>query len=182
MGGLLASPLPWPILSLSSALARPMWRWRGAHRGSFVVKRARDIRPVALHGVAGLGLAVLERWHHGEWDACGDGGAWRTRMHPRASRYHQLARLTRFRGAKREARRRQTPGDVKRCPATILVLLLGTSGHGGRRPAMARARLTSEGHWFEPNSPTRSSQVEARLWLARNRFLPAKSQTESFGP
>ena len=44
----------------------------------------------------GLGLAVLERWHHGEWDACGDGGAWRTRMHPRVSRYHQLARLRDF--------------------------------------------------------------------------------------
>ena len=50
----------------------------------------------------GLGLAVPERWHHGEWDACGDGGAWRTRMHPRVSRYHQLARLTRFRGANGE--------------------------------------------------------------------------------
>jgi len=32
-------------------------------------------------------------WHHGGWDACSDGGAWRTCMYPRASRYQQLTRL-----------------------------------------------------------------------------------------
>src|SRR6185437_11614902 len=91
----------------------------------------------------GLGLAVPERWHHGEWDACGDGGAWRTRMHPRVSRYHQLARLTRFRGAKRGAngdRHWATQGDVwRRC-----LQLAGSSGDAGQRPATVRLRLTCE--------------------------------------
>jgi len=89
-----------PILGLPSALAWPMWRWRGAHR----VHSCQEGKGYTSGGFAwcrGLGLAVLERWHHGEWDACGDGGEWRTRMHPRVSRYHQLARPTRFRGAKR---------------------------------------------------------------------------------
>ena len=70
--------------------------------------------PVALHGVAGLGLAVLRVVAPRRWDACGDGGACRTRMHPRASRYHQLARLTRF----REPNGEPTEADVGRCKAT----------------------------------------------------------------
>jgi hypothetical protein len=71
------------------------------------------------------------RWHHGGRDACGDGDAWRTRMHPRASRYHQLARLTKVRGAKRGA-------------------------NGGRRGATLAARdrmavRRAEAHWGELN-------------------------------
>ena len=132
-----------PILGLPSALAWPMWRWRGAHR----VHSCQEGKGYTSGGFAwcrGLGLAVLERWHHGEWDACGDGGEWRTRMHPRVSRYHQLARLTRFRGAKRGAngdRHWATQGDVwRRC-----LQLAGSSGDAGQRPATVRLRLTSEG-------------------------------------
>ena len=114
----------------------------------------------------GLGLAVLERWHHGEWDACGDGGAWRTRMHPRVSRYHQLARLTRFRGAERGAN-----GDRHWATMSSASWLFGRrwATSGGGSVASYKRGVTGS----NPVAPTRS----AGMWYLSAVRLRAKEES-----